>query len=103
MSYTYTTRSMAHFALPIAQYVANNMDENGNHYDIFDMTLEEAILDVDWWRGYADTVGGDACVVRNDGEIYAVPYNIKDFYEWHPELATVQLEMSLNRLRDEEK
>jgi hypothetical protein len=33
------------------------------------MTLKEAQFDVEFWRCFADTVGGDALIVRKDGTI----------------------------------
>ncbi len=33
--------------------------------EIFNMTREEAVKDCDFWRSYADTVGGDAIIVEN--------------------------------------
>ncbi len=50
----YTTRSSAH-GFP---YVPNCIPE------VFDMTLEEAEEDVERWRVFADTVGGDAIIVK---------------------------------------
>lgn len=35
------------------------------------MTLDEALADVAFLKSYADTVGGDAIVVRRDGLICA--------------------------------
>lgn len=49
----FTTRSSAHGS----GYVPNEPE-------VFSMTLEEARKDVAFWRCYADTVGGDAIVVR---------------------------------------
>lgn len=34
----------------------------------FNMTLEEAEADVERWRCYADTVGGDAIVVKRPND-----------------------------------
>lgn len=62
----YTTRSMAHFDLPPEKYVPNRTPER------FDMTYDEAVKDVNWWRNHACTVGGDAIVVRNDGKIFEI-------------------------------
>jgi len=50
----YTTRSSAHGS----GYVPNSNPEN------FDMTLAEAEADVHFWRIFADTVGGDAIIVK---------------------------------------
>jgi hypothetical protein len=50
----YTTRSSAHGS----NYIAAEPET-------FNMTLEEAEADVKFWRSYADTVGGDAIIVRD--------------------------------------
>ena len=34
----------------------------------FSMTLEEAQSDVEFWKAYADTVGGDAIIVKRPNE-----------------------------------
>lgn len=51
----YTTRSSAHGS----EYVPLSNPER------FDMTLAEAEADVAHWKSFADTVGGDAIVVRD--------------------------------------
>lgn len=51
----YTTRSSAHGS----DYVPLSTPER------FEMTLAEAEADVLHWRAFADTVGGDAIVVRD--------------------------------------
>ncbi len=53
----YTTRSSAHGS----GFVPNNPE-------VFNKTLQEAEADVLWWRCYADTVGGDAIIVRKPRE-----------------------------------
>ncbi len=52
-SKNYTTRASAHGMayMPIEP-------------KIFNMTLAEAEADVRFWRAYADTVGGDAIIVK---------------------------------------
>jgi hypothetical protein len=57
----YTTRSSGHGS----GFVPNEPEK-------FNMTLEEAISDVDYWRGLACTIGGDAIIVREDGKIIQV-------------------------------
>jgi hypothetical protein len=49
----YTTRASAHGMayMPLSP-------------NTFNMTLEEAEADVRFWRAYADTVGGDAIIVK---------------------------------------
>lgn len=51
----YTTRASAHGLsyLPL-------------HPTKFDMTLDEAKAEVERWRAYADTVGGDAIIVKRN-------------------------------------
>ena len=51
----YTTRSSAHGS-PFVPLCTP---------ETFNMTLAEAEVDVEFWRCYADTVGGDAIIVRN--------------------------------------
>lgn len=55
----YTTRSSAHGS----DYVPNSIPET------FNMTYEEAKNDVHFWRIYADTVGGDAIIIKNPNGI----------------------------------
>ena len=49
----YTTRASAH-----------GMAYMPLEPEMFDMTLDEAKADVRFWRAYADTVGGDAIIVK---------------------------------------
>ena len=58
----FAVRSSAHGS----GFVSNNNPEK------FVMSLEEALKDVDYWRRHADTVGGDAIIIREDGEIFKV-------------------------------
>jgi hypothetical protein len=50
----FTTRSSAHGS----NYMPNRTPE------VFNMTFEEAETDVDFWRIFADTVGGDAIIAE---------------------------------------
>lgn len=40
--------------------------------EVYDKTWEDAMNDVAYWKSLADTVGGDAIIVRNDGKIFEV-------------------------------
>ena len=54
----YTTRSSAHGS----DFVPLSNPER------YEMTLEEAEADVRFWRAHADTVGGDAIVVKQPND-----------------------------------
>lgn len=47
--------------------------------EVYDKTWKEAMNDVAYWKSLADTVGGDAIVVRNDGKFlrYKMKFEMK--------------------------